>query len=205
MNIFILGTGTSVGKTYIATAIGQHLGADYIIKKPIASGLVEADNDVEVLCRLQNKKPSEICLYGFQEPLSPDIAARMNDVEIDEKKLEDFIYQNPAKINIIEGVGGVAVPLSSSTLFLDVVETINYDKIILVAGTYLGTLNHTLLTMMQVMPSLLVLSESENGVDHIELMATLKNFTAIPIIFVPRNNPAPLIKYLEESDFWSIV
>jgi len=138
MKIFITGTDTNVGKTLICGWIALHTGMDYW--KPIQTGLIEG-SDSDTVKRLSHAKIYPEC-YAYQQPLSPHLAARFEYETIDISKL----VLPPSNHLIIEGAGGVFVPLNANYLMVDWIKKINVP-VIVVARTALGTINHTLLTL----------------------------------------------------------
>lgn len=144
-NYFVTGTDTNVGKTIISAWLCLHSKKQYW--KPIQTG---ADNDdgcdkvfidsiVGAHCTIDE-------LYKLQAPLSPHLAAKAENVMIDVDMVIDKC--NHMRGFIIEGAGGVMVPIIADTdyTFLDMLRRINM-RVILVASTKLGTINHTLLTI----------------------------------------------------------
>jgi dethiobiotin synthetase len=142
-HIFITGTSTDVGKSIASAIVCQSLGADYW--KPIQSG-ANTDSDrqtVQQLCSHPNIvfHPES---YNLQAPLSPHIAAQMEGVSIDLAQV-----QRPQSHNqhmVIEGAGGLLVPLNGSHFVSDLID--EKDAIIIVSKHYLGSINHTLLTLL---------------------------------------------------------
>jgi dethiobiotin synthetase len=141
MKIIVAGIGTEVGKTIVSSIFCQAFSLDYW--KPLQSGSKE-DNDAEKVRELISAKieifPNAYC---FKEPLSPDQAAKLEGISID-----------PSKINIpesqhllIEPAGGLMVPLTEDGfLFSDLLKIWNIP-IVLVSRFYLGSINHTLLSI----------------------------------------------------------
>lgn len=155
--IFITGTDTEVGKT-VASVVLLHLlkkiGYSTASLKPIAAGVEEKMNvnsDVIFLQENTTNKHTykEINPYLFQEPIAPHIAARNEsiDINIDEciEKCQS-ILKSDAEFIVIEGAGGLLVPLNHSQTMLDLAIAMR-TEIILVVGMKLGCLNHTLLTV----------------------------------------------------------
>lgn len=138
-NRFIItGTGTGIGKTVFAAGLSGFLGADYW--KPIQSGLDdEGGPDAERVEKLSGAKalPSA---YVLQEPLSPHVAAEIDGVEMD---LDNLEIPGTTRDLVIEGAGGVLVPLSRKILSADLFARWG-QPVILCATTVLGTISHTL-------------------------------------------------------------
>jgi dethiobiotin synthetase len=138
MKIFITGTDTNVGKTLISSWIALHTGFSYF--KPIQTGTRDGSDSFEVQ-KLSNVKiyPE---IYTYKEPLSPHLAARIENETIN---LEKIILPEVSNL-IIEGAGGVFVPINDKYFMLDLIKKVE-APVIIVARTSLGTINHTLLTL----------------------------------------------------------
>jgi len=141
--IFITGIGTGIGKTVIATIVTKALGADYW--KPIQAGF-ESGTDSEWVAKQLAGTPSIIFpeVYKLTMPASPHIAARNEGIVISIKKICDSIPINNRNL-IIEGAGGLMVPLNETELVADLILALK-AKVILVSRNYLGSINHSLLT-----------------------------------------------------------
>jgi dethiobiotin synthetase len=138
---FITGISTEVGKTVAAAIITEALQADYW--KPIQAG--ELDNsDTHKVKRLISNSKSVFHenSYALKTPMSPHAAAEIEGITIDLKKI---IVPKTKNYLVIEGAGGLLVPLNESTTILDIIKP-SY-KVIVVSRHYLGSINHTLLTI----------------------------------------------------------
>lgn len=140
MKLFVTGIGTDVGKTVASTIITQALEADYW--KPIQAGDLDNSDSHKVKSLISNPK-SQIFenSYKLNTPASPHLAAAIDGITIDLKKIIE-----PKTINhlVIEGAGGVLVPLNNEDCIIDLIQK-DY-KVIVVSRHYLGSINHTLLT-----------------------------------------------------------
>lgn len=142
----ITGTDTDVGKTVVAAMLTLALGATYW--KPVQSG-VAGGVDTKAVQKMTGL-PNERFLpesYVFTEALSPHRAAEIDGAEIDVDALE--IPETPGPL-IIEGAGGLMVPLTRENLLINLFKRWNEEErvpVILVARTGLGTINHTLLSL----------------------------------------------------------
>ncbi|WP_299182598.1 dethiobiotin synthase [uncultured Aquimarina sp.] len=139
--IFITGIGTDVGKTIVSAIVVEALEADYF--KPVQAGdLIYSDTDkVKELVSNTTSKfyPNS---YALQTPMSPHAAAEIDGVTIDLKTVKLPKTNNDI---VVEGAGGLLVPLNEKETILDL---INSDyKVIVVSRHYLGSINHTLLTV----------------------------------------------------------
>ena len=141
-NIFVTGIGTDVGKTVASAVICKATGADYW--KPVQCGDL-ADSDTMKVRRLVGKYEGTIHTeaFSFKHGLSPHAAAELEGMEIDPNE----IYLPPTENNlVIEGAGGILVPLNNRHTMIDVIKEID-ARVIVVSKHYLGSINHTLLTL----------------------------------------------------------
>ena len=138
----VTGTDTNIGKTVFSAALADALGACYW--KPVQSGL-DGETDSETVRRLGRIPSTRIFreAWRLKTPASPHLAARIDDVRIVPEALSPPSTQSPL---IIEGAGGVLVPLTESQVFADVFARWQIP-VILCARTGLGTINHTLLSL----------------------------------------------------------
>jgi len=140
--LFITGIGTDVGKTVAAAILTEALEADYW--KPIQSGSITDSDKLTVQSLISNTKSvfhPEV--YSLTQPLSPHAAAEIDGVEIDLSKIILPISNN---ILIIEGAGGLMVPLNyKGDYVIDLIKALDAEAI-LISRHYLGSINHTLLS-----------------------------------------------------------
>ena len=138
--ILVTGTDTGIGKTVFAAALAAALGATYW--KPIQSGLDGDESDSTTARRLgvAHVRPEA---YRLTEPLSPHRAAELDGIEIDPLRLALPPIDGPL---VIEGAGGLLVPVTRSLLFADLFAQWQAPTV-LVARTALGTINHSLLSV----------------------------------------------------------
>ncbi|MAP53619.1 dethiobiotin synthase [Altibacter sp.] len=138
---FITGTGTGVGKTVVAAIITEALRADYW--KPVQAGDLDAGDSQTVQRLVSNKKtifhPNA---YALRTPMSPHAAAALDGVAIDASSIRRPKTKNAL---VIEGAGGVLVPLNDSETIMDLM--LPTDQVIVVSKHELGSINHTLLTI----------------------------------------------------------
>jgi dethiobiotin synthetase len=137
--IIVTGTDTEIGKTIFSAGLTAALGAEYW--KPVQSGL-DAETDSDVVARLSGR-PTLPEAYRLRLPASPHLSAEAESLTIDADKLTFPGRPGPL---VIEGAGGVMVPLNRKTLFIDLFETWR-APVILCARPFLGTINHTLLSI----------------------------------------------------------
>ncbi len=155
--IFITGTGTDVGKTFVGASLIRHLrqmGRSVDAIKPVVSGFdpdQPAASDPGILLQalgfpvtLQNIE--RISPWRFRAAISPDLAARREGRRIDVDEVVAFCksaIEDRREILLVEGVGGIMVPLDEQRTILDVMMALQLP-LILVVGSYLGTISHTL-------------------------------------------------------------
>ena len=153
----VTGTDTGVGKTVTAAAIVARLreqGQPVRALKPLVTGLDEPPDtgwppDHELLARVSGQRPDETMLHGFGPPVSPHLAAELACVSppsIGALTAEIRAATPAGSVAIVEGVGGLLVPISRSASVLDLAVALELP-LILVARPGLGTINHTLLTV----------------------------------------------------------
>ncbi|WP_291855048.1 dethiobiotin synthase [Bradyrhizobium sp.] len=141
--IVVTGTDTGIGKTIFSAGLADFLGADYW--KPIQAGL-EGETDSKVVARLGGLSDDRIVpeRYRLETPASPDHAAAIDGVRIDAEALD--VPDTGERPLVIEGAGGLMVPLSRSTLYIDIFARWRLP-VVLCARTALGTINHSLLSV----------------------------------------------------------
>jgi dethiobiotin synthetase/malonyl-CoA O-methyltransferase len=142
MRLFITGTDTNVGKTVVSAWLAHHLKADYW--KPIQTGC-EEDSDSQTVEKLAGLRENQIHpeAYRLKAPLSPHAAASLENISI---SLDRIIMPKTNNSLIIEGAGGVFVPINKSDLIIDLIYKLQ-TSVIIVARSSLGTINHTCLTL----------------------------------------------------------
>lgn len=140
--IFVTGIGTDIGKTVVSAVLVEALKADYW--KPVQTGSFFSRDTTEVQRIISNTKsrfhPES---YLLKQPMSPHAAAELEGVEIDVNKI-----QLPQTTNhlVIEGAGGLMVPLNRKYFMIDLIQKFDAE-VILVVKNYLGSINHTLLSI----------------------------------------------------------
>ena len=157
-NLFVVGTDTGVGKTVLALLMMQFFfakGYDPFYLKPVQTGCANAndkDSDAKFIYRhvtsLRGKEPAESVIYCFKNPKAPLYAARDEGKTIDPSKIERAVSQKVKAHSplILEGAGGVLVPVTGRKLIVDIIGLVNATPVI-AARAGLGTINHTLLTI----------------------------------------------------------
>jgi dethiobiotin synthetase len=202
--IFITATGTDVGKTYVAASLIGHfrqMGRTVEAIKPVVSGFdpaQAANSDPGVLLRalglpVTAEAIERISPWRFRAALSPDLAAQREGRKINVDEVTAFCQSAVERCRdmlLIEGVGGIMVPLDDQRTVLDVMMALRLP-LILVTGSYLGTLSHTLTALdslyrrdMNVL-AIIVCETPGSTVPLEDAVAGIARF-AEPVIGVPR-------------------
>lgn len=173
--LFVSGTDTGVGKTRVTAALARVAAAHgerVIAAKPVESGCVEGlAADAEALRAVSNVAlgADESCLYRFATPVAPLLAAELAGQSIDVLRLFAAMraLESRADWLLVEGAGGICVPLTESVSFLEWAGLLGYP-VLVVARSQLGTINHTLLTLR-------VLQQAELPVAAVVLNRTVES------------------------------
>ncbi len=156
--LFITGTDTDIGKTLVSGAIARYLrlrGRRVAVSKPIASGCVRrreglVSEDAEYLahCADTPHPLDVVCPQRFEESLAPAVAAQRAGQTVDWPAVQWSIDTmcSDADLILVEGAGGIMVPLDAKTTVLDVIRELRLPAVV-VARPNLGTINHTVLTV----------------------------------------------------------
>ena len=140
--IFISGIDTGIGKTLVSAILTEKLNADYW--KPIQSGDLDKSDTLKVKSLISNKVTHFFPeAYALTQPFSPHKSAALDKITID---LENIVLPKTDNQLIIEGAGGLMVPLNDNFLIIDLIKQLN-ARVILVTKHYLGSINHTLLSL----------------------------------------------------------
>jgi dethiobiotin synthetase len=204
--VFITATGTDIGKTFVTAGLIRHLralGREVDALKPVMTGFDPAHpeaSDAGVLLAALGRpiiaaEIARISPYCFSAPLSPDMAARRERRDIDFNALKEFSAGAAARAKgtlLIEGIGGVMVPLDDRHTVLDWMVALTCP-VILVTGSYLGSLSHALTSIDALGPRSIairtvVVNETPGStVPLTDTVATLTRFAApIPVVALPR-------------------
>ncbi len=141
MKLFITGIGTDVGKTIASSIIVEALEADYW--KPIQAGDLDNSDTNKVEKYVSNTDTKfHKNSYALNTPASPHLAAEIDGITIDIKKIIEPKTKNHL---VVEGAGGIFVPLNITDCVIDLIQP-DY-KVIVVSRHYLGSINHTLMTI----------------------------------------------------------
>jgi malonyl-CoA O-methyltransferase len=142
-SVFVTGTDTGVGKTVVSACLARRWGAAYW--KPIQTGLAQEPGDTETVAWLAGLPPGRLHTprYSLAAPLSPEAAGELEGVAI---RLVEFALPEAAVPLVVEGAGGVLVPLGAGACMADLMAAFGLP-VVLVARSGLGTINHTLLSL----------------------------------------------------------
>nr|BFF39095.1 dethiobiotin synthase [Tenacibaculum mesophilum] len=173
---FITGTSTEVGKTVAAAIVTEALQADYW--KPIQSGDLEHSDTHKVEKLISNSTtvfhPNA---YALQTPMSPHASAEIDGVTIEIDNIKEPSTKNNL---VIEGAGGLLVPLNDKNTLLDIIKP-DY-KVVVVSRHYLGSINHTLLTVNLLKEKGFEVSLIFSGNEHKTTEDIIKKMTDVPVI-----------------------
>jgi dethiobiotin synthetase len=150
--LFVTGTDTGVGKTWVACGLARGLraaGRRLAVMKPVETGVVDVPEDAAAL-RAAAADPApldDVCPYRFRAPLAPAVAAAHEGVAVDVDRLVGLVRRRAAAADIllVEGAGGLLVPLAGRATWVELVAAVAAD-VLVVAANRLGTINHTALT-----------------------------------------------------------
>jgi dethiobiotin synthetase len=218
--LFITATGTDIGKTFVTAGLLGSLrrqGRKVAALKPVATGFDERDfaaSDPALLLKACGRKVdlqaiAEISPWRFAAPLSPDMAAAREGKTIDVGALRSFCQGAIAASEgglLIEGIGGLMVPLDAKTTVCDLVAALEIPMI-LVAGSYLGSLSHTLTALevaqkRRLAVAALVVNETQGSAVPIEAMnASLGHFWGGPIVILRRDPHANVAAFEKLTKF----
>ena len=204
--VFVSATGTDVGKTFVTAGLIRHFRKDgraVDAIKPVVSGFdpaALAQSDPGALLAalgrpLTIEEAQRISPWRFAAPLSPDMAARREGRTVDFAAVTDFCRSAMAGRRghlFIEGIGGIMVPLDERHTVLDLITQLRLP-LLLVAGTYVGTISHTL-TALHVLArrnldvAAVIVSESVASAASLkDTVATIARFSdSIEVVGIPR-------------------
>jgi dethiobiotin synthetase len=176
--IFITGIGTGVGKTIVSAIVTEALQADYW--KPIQTGSNE-DRDSDTVKYLISNSRTKIHPEAYLLPLpaSPFAAAEERGIKIE---IKNIALPKTDNILVIEGAGGLMVPINEKELMIDMIE--QWDaEVILVSQNYLGSINHSILSCMALKDrGVKVLGIVYNGEDNLMAERSILSFCDYPVI-----------------------
>jgi dethiobiotin synthetase len=175
--IAIAGIHTDIGKTIASAVIAEATGADYW--KPVQAGKDERDAELlkKLLTNGQGRVYNEAVVLS--QPLSPHTAAEIDNIEVDYKK---FAWPETDKTLLVETAGGLLSPMSATTTMADFILYYNLP-VILVSLNYLGSINHTLLTI-EVLKSrgIAVKGLIMNGLENASSESFIQEYSGVPVM-----------------------
>lgn len=204
---FVTATGTEIGKTFVtALLVRQARARGLAVRavKPVLSGFAPdmTDSDAHQLLAAQGIEPTANSLdatspWRFRAALSPDMAAAREGRAIDMGALAAFTSDalaGPEDLVLVEGVGGAFVPLTDSDTVADWIGAVETPSLV-VAGSYLGTISHTIATVEAMWVRglgvrAIILSESPvSPVPLAETAAVIERHLDLPVLMLPRLGP----------------
>lgn len=200
--LFITSVGTEIGKTLVTTLLCRQLiakGRRVTALKPVVSGYSEDDpqSDPARILRALGQSPTAeavaaIAPWRFAEPVSPHLAARREGRTVALDEVVVFSRRaEKADVRLVEGAGGIMSPIVAGATCLDLAAALG-DPAVLVTGTHLGAISHTLTAIVALRSrgvglAGIVVSESETSAGFEDMMDSVREFAAeAPIIPLPR-------------------
>lgn len=195
---FITGTDTDVGKTIVTSGLASICcsgGLKTAVMKPIQTGTAKDHADLKKIHQLVpglEKIPNHLASpYVFKLPASPHLAAKIENQHIDPNIIKQAIIEisnTETDILLIEGAGGVLVPLTENFTILDLLKDLQIP-VILTASTRLGTINHTLLTIEALRHAKIPITgiifnkmPNNSGIIEKDNVRIIEKFAKIPIL-----------------------
>lgn len=203
--IFITGTDTNIGKTVIAAGLAGALknkGYSVGVMKPVQSGAVIENGklyspDIEFMKKVieLNDEMELLCPYLLKEAMAPGTAAKIEGKNIDFGIIKDAFHELEKRhdIVIVEGAGGIAVPVNNRFLIADLIKYMDIPAII-VARAGLGTINHTFLTIEYAKRSGIriigvIINDYRGGLVEEKNPGIITGLTGIPILGIIPHDP----------------
>lgn len=175
--VFVTGIGTDVGKTVASAVIVKALEADYW--KPIQCGDLDNTDTHKVAAFTKCKSHPES--YRLKEPMSPHAAADLEGIELELSSIELLETDN---FLVVEGAGGMMVPMNSEANYLDMMVKLNLP-VVLVTRHYLGSINHTMLSLKVLQQAgLRLLALVISGIKHEPTESYFRTQTDAPFIYI---------------------
>lgn len=215
--IFVIGTDTDIGKTFISSGLFRYLknrGKNVFPYKPIQSGGIIKkgsliSGDIKYICE-ENKidYDKEMNSYCFKTPVSPHLASEIEDIDIELDKIKNHYNRLLEKYEFIicEGAGGINVPIIRNKYYIyDLISELNLD-IILVCSSKVGTINHTTLTIdklnaLGIKIRGIVVNKYTNEFYEKDNLRCIKEISDAPVVIVKKENDNK--KAFDEVDFSS--
>jgi dethiobiotin synthetase len=176
---FVSGIGTEIGKTIVSAILTEYLQADYW--KPVQSGDLHSTDTMKVQSLVANAKthfhPER---YRLHAPLSPHASAEIDGINI---MLRDFHLPETNNNLIVEGAGGLFVPLNQQELMIDLIAKLEIP-VILVSRNYLGSINHTMLSIEALQHRKIPIAGIVfNGDPNPATESFIENYSQLPVLF----------------------
>ena len=150
--LFVTGTDTGVGKTFVGCALAhawRAAGRRVGVVKPVETGVEGEPEDARALATAAGDASplDDVCPYRFRAPLAPSVAAALEGRTVDVDRIAALITRRAGTVDVllVEGAGGLLVPITGTTTWLDLVVRLRLPML-LVAANRLGTVNHSALT-----------------------------------------------------------
>lgn len=174
---FITGIGTGIGKTIVSAILTEKLKADYW--KPVQSGDLDISDSLFVKHLVSPETVIHPESYRLSQPLSPHLSAKLDGIKI---SLDAIKIPQTNNHLIIEGAGGLMVPLNDNELILHLIKSLK-AKVIVVSQNYLGSINHTLLTL-EVLKANQIAVEGLifNGTENQESEQYITNYSKVKVL-----------------------
>ena len=200
--IFITGTDTGAGKTFVTAAIAAALrasGEDVVVRKPLLTGMEEeatpeSPRDNELLATVTGGNPDEIAPLRFDPAVSPHLAADLAGVELDVPSIASATLEaaESSQVLLVEGVGGLLVPISRGASVADLATSLGLP-VVIAARPGLGTISHCLLTVealrargLQVRGIVMGPWPDEPSEVEQDNLRTVAEATGIPVVTIPK-------------------
>lgn len=194
--VYVTGTDTDAGKTFVTTRLIAALRANGIPAiglKPVETGWNEEQSDARKIAEASQRSVAETVWRHWDLPAAPAVAARAVGERVDVDEMNRWIVASGtgAPVCFVEGAGGCLVPFTETTRFRDLVGS---AEVLVVARAGLGTINHSLLTLEalaahRVLALVLSARPDDSQVAHSNA-AEIRRFTAVPILVVPEDMEA---------------
>ncbi len=200
MQFFITGIGTEIGKTVVSAVVTEYLQADYW--KPVQSGDLHWTDTMKVQSLTSNSKsvfhPER---HRLSAPLSPHASAALDGVQIN---LSDFTLPQTSNHLVVEGAGGLMVPLNDQDVMLDLIQQLQIP-VILVSRNYLGSINHTMLSLEALAHrQITVAGIVFNGESNPATESFIEKNSHVPVLFrvgqFPEISPAAIRQFVDSID-----
>jgi dethiobiotin synthetase len=200
MQYFVTGIGTEIGKTVVSAVLTEYLQADYW--KPIQSGDLHWTDTMKVQSLISNPRsffhPER---HRLNEPLSPHASAALDGVHI---ALSDFTLPQTNNTLVVEGAGGLMVPLNEQDLMIDLIQQLQIP-VILVSRNYLGSINHTMLSIEALRHRKIPIAGIVfNGQSNPATESFIENNSHLPVLFrldqLADISPAAIKEFVSQLD-----